>query len=176
MRNIISILFIVFANALFSQETPAQDIGLTQLTLEQKLDRSVMNSVSYLSMGLSFAKSMGKTAEEYGEYCAGLAIPAYQFLIGRSPIEVINVIYGVQQTDKNFEIQIDESSGSSLTGRMSLFGLSYIRLSDGFGGVTEADFYTFYNTFFKKFVESVGFAYEYEVKEDWIVFTINKND
>jgi hypothetical protein len=176
MKNIVHILLIVFANALFSQGNPAQDIGLTQLTLEQKLDRSVANSVSYLSMGLSFAKSLGKTTEEYAEYCASLAIPAYQFLRGKSPFDVINVIYGVQQTDKNFEMHIDERSDSSLTGRMRLFGLPYIRLSKGFGGVAETDFYTFYNTFFEKFIESIGFTYEYEVKEDWIVFTISKND
>jgi hypothetical protein len=166
------LIVLLFSVMLTGQVNVPGQTGLTELTPEEKLDRAVMNSVSYLIMGVSFAKSQGKPAEDYARFCAELAVPAYQSLLGRNPIDVINAIYRVQQADKNFALEILQSSESVLEGRMQLYGIQFIRAANGFGGVTLDECYRFFNTFTQTFCMGIGFKYQYEVKEDWIVFKL----
>ena len=176
MIKMVVIIFLILSQFLFAQEKTGKGAELTNFTLEQKLDRAVMNAISYMRMGLSYAEALGKTPEEYAVYCANLAIPAWQFLIERNPIDVIDAIYGVQQTDKYFEIEITEKTDASVQGRMRLYGLPYIKASDGFGGVSVEDCYVFYNTFVQTFTKALSFRYEYAIEEDWIVFTLSKDE
>ena len=163
------ILFLLLSGFLFAQKNE-----LTKLTTEQKLDIAVSNSMSYMMMGISYAKSLGKTPEEFAIYSADLVIPAYQFLKGRRPFEMVDMMNRVQQTDKNFVIKLSESSDSVVSGRMNLFGLKNIRAAKGAGGVTEDDCYRFYNTFVKNVSAGVGFDYEYMVDDGWIEFKLSK--
>ena len=168
-------ILLVLSSMLFAQGNNSQKDELRKLTTEQKLDVAVSNSMSYMIMGISYAKSLGKTSEEFAEYSADLVIPAYQFLRGKRPFEMIDIMNRVQQTDKNFVLEISESSDSLLGGRMNLFGIKNIKAAMGAGGVTEDDRYRFYNTFVQTLAESIGFVYEYKVADDWIEFKLSKN-
>jgi hypothetical protein len=162
--------------SLVAQVTPQTASELPQLTLEQKVDRAVMNSVSYMVMGISYAKSVGKSVENYAAYCADLAKPSYQRLKDGTPMDVLRTLYGVLQTDKFFRIEILNSSKTSVSARMKLYGIRYIDPENPFGGVTVGECYRFYNTFMDGFTKSVGFTYAYDVEADWIVYTLSKNE
>ena len=174
-KEIVHFVVLLIVTSLIAQETPQKEDELPKLTLEQKADRAVMNSVSYMVMGISYAKSMGKSVEDYAIYCAELAEPFYQRLKEGTPIDVIRTLYGVQQTDKFFQIEILNSSEISVHARMTLYGIRYIDPDNPFGGVTVDECYRFYNTFVKGFANSLGFTYTYSVDGGWIVFTLSKN-
>ena len=94
---------------------------------------------------------------------------------GRRPLEMIDIINRVQQTDKFFIMEINESSDSMVSGRMTLFGINNIKAAKGVGGVTEEDCYGFYNKFVQTLSSGVGFNYQFNVKGDWIEFKLTGN-
>jgi hypothetical protein len=175
MKKIIIIILLILSGMILAQENNSIKNELRKLTTEEKLDVAVSNSMSYMIMGISYAKSLGKTSEEFAEHSAKMVIPAYQFLRGKRPFEMIDIINRVQQTDKYFVMEISESSDSSVTGRMSLFGINNIKAARGVGGVSEDDCFKFYNKFVQSLSAGVGFNYEYNVKGDWIEFKLSKN-
>jgi hypothetical protein len=65
------ILLVVISFSAFAQEKGEQIIQLPQLSLEQKLDRSVRNTTTRDIVGIAYAKSLGKTPEDYGKYIGG---------------------------------------------------------------------------------------------------------
>lgn len=175
MKKIIIIILLILSGLILAQEGRTTKDELRKLTTEEKLDVAVSSSMSYMIMGISYAKSLGKTPEEFAEHSAKLVIPAYQFLRGKRPFEMIDIMNRVQQTDKNFVMEINESNDSSLTGRMTLFGVDNIKAARSAGGVTEDDCYRFYNKFVQALSAGIGFDYEYSVKGDWIEFKLTKN-
>ena len=170
MKKLLVVIILVLSCNLFAQKNE-----LKKLTTEQKLDVAVSNSMSYLIMGISYAKSLGKTPGDFAVHSADLVIPAYQSLRGKGPLQLIEIINRVQQTDKNFILEIKESSDSSISGRMNLFGINNIRAAKGAGGVTEDDCYKFYNTFVQTLSAGIGFNYEYKIDDGWIDFILSKN-
>jgi hypothetical protein len=81
----------------------------------------------------------------------------------------------VQQTDRQFVLEIHESSDSTLSGRMSLFGIQTIKASRAAGGVTVDDCYRFYNKFVQTLSSGIGLKYECNVADDWILFKLTKS-
>jgi len=156
------------------QEVTGERLELPELSVEQKVDRAVMNAISYMMMGISYAKSLGETAFSFGAHSAGMAVPFYEELRGQSPMAVIEALNNVQQTDRRFQIEVYSSTDTSLQARMTLYGIQYIRLSDGFGGVLVDDCFSYYNAFLETFTGSLGYRYTYEVEGDWIRFSITK--
>lgn len=174
MKQLVVLIFISISNMLIAQGNNSTKPELRKFTVDEKLDIAVTNAMSYMIMGISYAKSLGKTPEEFAEYSAKLVVPAYQFLSGKKPFEMINVMNTVQQTDKHFVIEINESDDSFISGRMNLFGASNIIAARNLGGVTLEDAYSFYNKFVQTLAAGVGFKYEYNLKDDWIVFKLTK--
>ncbi|MBN2090633.1 hypothetical protein JW964_13560 [candidate division KSB1 bacterium] len=168
---IITILFLTIIS-LNAQEQSADQNILPQLTIEQRVDRAVMNSLSYMIMGIAYAKNSGKSTEDFARFCAQLALPAYLEMKGKNPIAVVKAISRVHQADPAFRIEILNASESSVEARMTLYGLNYLKFFNDFGGVTISECYEYYNKFMQEFSQLLDFNYKYDVVEDWIVFTL----
>ncbi len=169
----IIIFLIGFHNA---QEQTMLKIQLPQLSEDQKLDRAVRNSISYMMMGISYAKHLGRTPEEYAEYCAEITIPFYQRIKGKNPLRLIERVYAVSQADKYFTLNITDTTKSKVRAQMSLYGIQYIEQTGAFGGVSVDDCYNFYNKFMQSFCELLGYVYQYDMKEGLIDFSIIKKE
>ena len=177
MKKIINLVFIsifLLTSNLFAQDQKLTKNDLPQLTLEQKVDRAMMNSISYMMLGLAYAKSLGKTPEEFAEHSVKIVAPFYERMKGSSPLNFLKTMYTVQQTDKNFSLDILESSETSVRARMSLYGINVIKASVPFGNVNVDDCYTFYNTFVGGLTQTIGFDYSYKIEDEQIVFTLSK--
>jgi hypothetical protein len=148
------------------------ELGLPELTPEQKQERAVMNSISYMMMGIAYAKQLGKTPEEYANFCAEITIPFYQRMKGQNPLTLLKRIVAVHQADKSFTIVVLDTSTSLVQARMPLYGLEYIKRTGNFGGVTVEDCYSFYNSFMEKFCDLLGYEYSYNLQDELIDFTI----
>lgn len=173
MKKIVLCIMLVFPHMVFAQGSAVQPFAMSKLTLEERLDRSVMNSISYMMMGISYAKSLGQTPEAFAEYSARMVIPAYEFLRGKKPIELLNIMNTVQQTDRQFVLDIRESTDSISSGRMTLFGIQTIKASRAASGVTVDDCYRFYN---KTLSSGIGLDYKCDVAEDRIIFKLTKGN
>ena len=174
MKKLIIIILLILSGIILAQEKETGTVELRRLTIEEKLDFAVSNSMSYMIMGISYAKSLGKTPEEFAEHSAESVIPAYQFLRGKRPFEMIDIMNRVQQTDKNFVLEITESSDSTVRGRMNLFGINNIKAARGTGGVSEDDCYRFYNKFVQALSAGIGLIYKYDINGEWIEFKLSK--
>jgi len=176
--NIFMQLFIIIflVGSQHAQEQTKLKIQLPQLSEDQKLDRAVMNSISYMMMGISYAKHLGRPTDEYAEYCAKITIPFYQRIKGENPLRLIERIYAVSQADKYFTINISDTTKSKVQARMSLYGIQYVERTDAFGGVSVDDCYNFYNKFMQSFCELLGYEYQYHMKEGLIDFSIIKKE
>ncbi len=141
MKKLAVIIILIVSGILLAQGNNSPKEELRKLTVEEKLDAAVSNSMSYMIMGISYAKSLGKTPEEFARHSAEMIIPAYQFLRGKRPFDMIDIMNRVQQTDKSFVMEIDESTDSILKGRMTLFGINNVKAARGIGGVSEEDCY-----------------------------------
>jgi hypothetical protein len=168
-----SVLFCL-TPALFSQEQSNQPAPTPQLTCEQKADRAVMNSISYMQFGISYAKSLGQSVKQYATYCADKTSPFYQRFRNQTPVDFLQVMNGVLQSDRNFKLEITESSPSVVKGRMTLYGVGFINPMNPFGGVTISECYEFFNLFTQQLLTSIGFQYSYHVNDPWIMFEIHK--
>jgi hypothetical protein len=172
--NLVLISIFLLTSNLLAQDQKSTKNDLPQLTAEQKVDRAMMNSISYMMLGLSYAKSLGKTPEEFAKHSVKIVAPFYQRMKGSSPSNFLKTMYTVQQTDKNFSMEILESSESSVKARMSLYGINVIKASVPFGKVTVEDCYIFYNKFVGGLTETIGFDYTYKIEDEQIVFTLSK--
>jgi hypothetical protein len=148
-------------------------LELPELTPEQKQERAVMNSISYMMMGIAYAKQMGKTPKEYANFCAKITAPFYQRMKGQNPLPLLKQIVAVHQVDKSFTIVVLDTSTSMVKAQMPLYGLDYIKRIGDFGGVTIEDCYSFYSSFMESLCDLLGYVYQYNLQNELINFTIN---
>lgn len=165
-----SVLFMLVFFSL-SHSQPIQ-LELPKLTPEQKQERAVMNSISYMMMGIAYAKQLGKTPEEYANFCAEITAPFYQRMKGQNPLTLLKRIVAVHQADKSFTIVVLDTSNSLVQARIPLYGLEYIKRTGNFGGVTIEDCYSFYFSFMESLCDLLGYEYQYNLQGELIDFTI----
>lgn len=154
-----------------SHPQPIQ-LELPKLTPEQKQERAVTNSISYMMMGIAYAKQLGKTPQEYANFCAEITTPFYQRMKGQNPLTLLKRIVTVHQVDKSFSIVVLDTSASLVRARIPLYGLEYIKRIGNFGGVTIEDCYSFYFSFMESLCHSLGYEYQYNLQDELIDFTI----
>ncbi len=111
----------LFVGVIGAQENKSK-IDLPELTLEQKVSRQAWLAVGSAVLGISFAKSVGKTAEDYGRYMVELWAPGWSANKG-SPIRMIRVMYLNSHLDPNYKMEIFQSSESEVKGRMTPNGV-----------------------------------------------------
>ena len=63
MKKLIIIILLILSGIILAQEKETGTVELRRLTIEEKLDFAVSNSMSYMIMGISYAQSLGKTPE-----------------------------------------------------------------------------------------------------------------
>jgi hypothetical protein len=71
LRTMVVAFLLLCTKGIQAQTTDAkadQIIQLPQLSLEQKLDRSARNTTTRDIVGIAYAKSLGKTPEDFGKY------------------------------------------------------------------------------------------------------------
>jgi len=177
-KIIIKILLIVFifSVSIYAQEKKEQTeqkIELPKLYLEQKLDRAVMNLSAIITGGIAFAKSVGKTPEDYGKFIGEVFAPGWEGIKGKGISGFIENMYKNFQTDKNCKWEILSESDKSVRVKMNRFGDATVKAYAETGVTTEE-----YDLCMGKIMEVItnylGFDFKQELKEDWIIFTVSE--
>lgn len=152
-----------------------QTVDLPQLTLEQKLDRSVRNTVGREVVGIAYAKSMGKTAEDFGEFMGRQTAFFWADIKEKGPVPFVQYWYRFLQTDRSSSMEIVSVTHTSVTARMSVYGVASVRALERLG-VTVEEYARYLGKMSELLADYVGLDYSQELEGDWIVFTVAGRD
>ena len=170
--SILIILAVFFLSSfLIAQETETQKIELPQKTLEYKVERGVINTLSWIFAGIAYAKSKGDTPEDFarygfkawGSYWKDLDIKAY-----------IQKWHRIFSTDFHFKMEILNTTETSVEARMTIFGR---RCAETFAvsGVTE-EYVRFISTAISSMAEYLDWKCKQKLEGDWLYVTVSEKE
>jgi hypothetical protein len=163
----------VLSFSIFAQEKEKQSIELPQLYLEQKLDRSVTNTTARDIVGIAYAKSMGKTPEDYGKFMGERTAFFWADIKGKGPGPFVQYWYRFLQTDRSSKMEILSVSKTSVKAKMTVYGVTHIKAFADLG-VTVEEYASYLGKFSEMLADYVGLEYKQKLEGDWIVFTVTE--
>jgi hypothetical protein len=166
----ISLTIFVLSSLTIPQEQKAQKIELPQRTLEYKVERGVINTLSWVFAGIAYAKSKGDTPEDFaryglkawGSYWKDLDIQGY-----------VQKWHRIFSTDFHFKMEILNATESSVEARMTIFAR---RCAETFAvsSVTEEEYIRFISTSVSSMAEYLGWDCKQKLEGDWLYFTVSE--
>jgi hypothetical protein len=171
---IIMVVFFISVN-LFAQEKEEPNIELPQLNIEQKLDRSVRNTTFRDIVGIAYAKSMGKTPEDYGKFIGELTSYLWSDIKGKGPVPFVQYWYRFLQTDRYSKMVILCTSKTSVKAKMNVYGENNINTFTAMG-VSVEEYANYYGKYSEILADYLGLEYKQKLEGDWIVFTVTRNN
>jgi hypothetical protein len=148
------------------------EIQLSRLTPEQGLDRAVRNTVGRDICGIAYAKSTGRTAEDFGEFVGALTPSYWADIKGKGPAPFVQYVHRFVQTDRTLRFEILTSSETTVTARHTVYGRSVVEVLASVG-VTLGEYARYYGKQFETVAKYLGLEYKQELAGDWIVLTVS---
>ncbi|MFC2164011.1 hypothetical protein ACFLT2_03315 [Acidobacteriota bacterium] len=172
MRNKIIVgavlLALIFSGSLMAQE---KKLELPKRTTEQKLERNVYLTAAIFCATIAYAKSIGKTAEDYGEFMGKIFAPGWEK--GISLADFMKWTYINMSGDKEFTMDILEESESAIVTRWNKPWLKYFEDGKLYGATLEE-----YENMMWKMMRQIADYLEIEFKQkkegDSIIVTVAK--
>jgi hypothetical protein len=162
-------IFILFSVTI-PQEQTKPTIELPQRTLEYKVERGVINTLSWIFAGIAYAKSKGDTPEDFARsglkawasYWKDLNIEAY-----------IQKWHRIFSTDFQFKMEILSATEKSVEAKMTIFAR---RCAETFAesGVTGEEYVRFICASVASMAEYLGWDYEQKLEGEWLYFTVRE--
>jgi hypothetical protein len=149
------------------------DTELPKYSPEQRWSRASYSVTLLFVTGIAYAKSMGQTAEQYGEYCAKLFTPGW----GEPNTGRLSVIRGMNMNYMAWiesEFEITESSDESVTGRSNRPYVKYFGDDKSMYGVTVEEYEKCLSVFNHRLADYLGLKYKDGVKDGWLYMTFSK--
>ncbi len=149
-------------------------IELQQLTVEQKWATAESNLIYFIACGITYARSHGQTAEDFGVWAGHVAAPFWEEEDqGLGPRGLIEGISENKQQFHGFELEILEETELSIRARMKCFGETVIRQRPQFG-VSVDEYIGFFEKKWVVIADALGLEYRQQVEGDWVVFTVTE--
>jgi len=176
LKTMVVAFLLLCTNGIQAQTTdtkPGQIIQLPQLSLEQKLDRSARNTTTRDIVGIAYAKSMGKTPEDFGKYIGEHTAFFWADIKGKGSVPFVQYWYRFLQTDGNSKMEILSVSEKSVKAKMTVYGETNIKaLADL--GVTIEEYASFYGKYSETLADYLGLEYKQKFEDGWIVFSVTE--
>ena len=161
----ISIVNVTYAQAKIG------NVELPVLTVEQKWETAEGNLIYFVISGISYAKSKGQTAEDFGVWAGKVGCPYWQSMDSLTPAKFVQQISMNKQQFKNFQMEILEAKKSYVKGRMKGFGNTLVT-EYNLGGVSEDDYRRFFAKKWETIAECVKLVYTQKTEGKWTYFTV----
>lgn len=168
----------IFSGFIISQEKNAEKIELPQMEIEVKWHVTRNNLTSSRMATIAFAKSLGKTPEDFGEFHAKLTTSTLKPRVKnlKQFVQVINMLGQIFYSEKeNYKIEILSESEISVEGRMSI-PAAYPLKSWTEPGVTVEEYVRYWGKYWSVSAEKIGMEYKQKFEEDWVYFTVSKKE
>jgi hypothetical protein len=147
-------------------------IELPQLSLEQKWKITESNLIYFITCGISYAKSHGGTAEDFGTWAGQIAAPSWDEEKSKGAHGLVEGIVSNKQQFHNFEIEILNESETMIQARMKGFGEDQIRRRPRHE-ITEDDYIQFFNKKWTAIADHLGLEYNQKVEGEWVIFFVS---
>jgi hypothetical protein len=174
LTKMIAVFLLLCTNGIQAQTTdtkPDQIIQLPQLSLEQKLDRSVRNTTGRDIAGIAYAKSLGKTPEDFGKYIGENTAFFWADIKGKGSVPFVQYWYRFLQTDTNSKMEIISVSEKTVKAKMTVYGETNLKAFADLG-VTIEEYASFYGKYSEALAEYLGLEYKQKFEDGWIVFSV----
>ena len=136
-----------------------------------KLERSLRNLAAYRMAGLSFAKSVGKTPEEYGKYMGELFAKTWELPKKHRVNYFVGEMSGSYRSDENFKMDITHESVKQIKAKMNRFMVAPEKILDHFG-LTKEELDDYRASYWTSLAGMLGLQYQEEIKEDMVYFVV----
>ena len=174
--TMIIVFLLLCTNVIQAQTTDAkldQIIQLPQLSLEQKLDRSVRNTTGRDIAGIAYVKSFGKTPEDFGKYIGEHTAFFWADIKGKGSVPFVQYWYRFLQTDRNSKMEILSVSEKSVKAKMTVYGETNLKSYSDLG-VTIEEYASFYGKYSETLADYLGLEYKQKFEDGWIVFSVTE--
>jgi hypothetical protein len=145
----------------------AQEIELATYTPEQRWERAAtLQSASWVS-GIAYAKSLGKTAEDFAETISDVFAPGWGEP-GSGSLEIVRGMHRNHSIWPNCEFELVEQSEESVTARVNRPWAGYFGDDEISEGVTLEEYEKTFQVFNSRLSEYLGLGYEEWVEDGWL--------
>ncbi|MDH4273042.1 MAG: hypothetical protein OEW18_13805 [Candidatus Aminicenantes bacterium] len=164
------LVFLVLSSFTVSQDKTAEKIDLPQLDVQQKWHVARNNLTSLSMAAIAFAKSSGKTPEDFGAFYGKLTASTYQSMVKsvKEFAQAPNVLGQIFYSEKEgYRLEILSASESSVEARMSIpaaYPLKY--WTDP--GVTVEEYLRYWGAHWAVPAEQMGMEYKQKLEGDWV--------
>ena len=151
-----------------------QKIDWIRLTVEQKWSRAIYNSELSILCGIAYAKSLGKTPEDFGKFMGDL--------VGQKWEGVEGVVEFVRKMQRNWQIfnafEMEVLSESDVMFKAKVKGIFAEARAKKWSapGVTADECIRFYEQLLKQMTNHIGLNWEQEQEGDWVVISITEKN
>jgi len=176
MKKFIIILFglIIFLSGTnFAQDKSTNDLNLPKMTIEQRMNRLMLNTAGMIVNSIGYIKSIGGSASGLGEYIGNVFAEGWAPLKGSGPKVFVETMYKNYLSDLDNKFEVLEQTDTSITYKVTRFlGSKMVNFySDN---VTEQDIDDCYEMLIKTIANSVGLNYSQKVVPDGMVITVSE--
>ena len=171
IKILIVVIATVLVTSLGAQQQAAQE--LPTYTTEQRWERASSQLTVILVAGIAYAKSIGQSPEEYGEFLGNLFAPGW----GEPGSGSVKIIRGVRRNYLMWpeaEFEITESTELSVTARTNRPWAKYFGEDHTWYGVTLDEFDACLHVFNRQLAEYLGLQYQEQIKDGWLYITFSK--
>ncbi len=172
MRTLVAPLLACIALGVVSQSLSAQVDLTNDRTADQKWTRAVNLMDGTMHGALSYAKSMGQTAEEFGRFYGEWATQFWGAPGSMTMASFLRVMYRNYRMYQDLEFEILSESETEIRGRMNIPYANRFNEEGEWVGVTLEDFRQVYFLAYEAVADHHGFDMTHEVDGDWIGFTV----
>ncbi len=147
-------------------------IELPQLTLQEKWETAESNLVYFIVCGITYAKSHGQTAEDFGRWAGQIAAPYWEEEKRMGPRGLIEGISRNKQQFHGFTMEILDVSATSIRARMKCFGEDLVRERNPEISVDE--YIRFFDQKWVAIAEFMGLKYIQQQEGEWVMITVTQ--
>ena len=170
LRLLIVLLILLFNNLGFTQELQNLKIQLDDAPVEEKLSYSVQRIDVNICNGIAYAKSLGKTVEDYAEH-----VGTKDNLTGSNDTSIekaVKSIHFVITCYPKGEFEILSESDSSVEMRWNKPYSDYFK-REAIHGVTIDEFETYLYRYVEIMAKKIGYNFDCTIKNDHVIATLS---
>jgi hypothetical protein len=146
-------------------------VQFPNLTIEEKWNTAESNLVYFIVCGIAFAKTTGKTAEDFGTFSGNVA--NWENSKKREPKVLIEGIYRNKSQFKDFEMEIVRESEDIIEAKMRGFGENLVRKRRK-QDITVDDYLRFFGKKWEAIAKQLELTYKQSLQGQWLHISVVK--
>ena len=172
MGLLIMVCFVVISSELYSQETESKKIVLQKASVEQTANYAVWRTDFYICTGIAYAKSLGKTPEDFAQFVGNAHAGTMQSSKGKGLEPIVQLFYFLTMNYINGEFEILKESESEVIIKTNRPWDVYFKEGPVLG-VTLKEFELCYLSHVIILLDSIDLNFEYKVEGNYLISTVS---